>query len=150
MTLAIGADHRGYALKEKLISYLGGKVMEVKDLGNTKLEPGDDYPDFAVAVGKWVAEEPDARKGIAICGSGVGVAIAANKLPRIRAGLAMTPEMAKASRNDENTNVLVLAADFTDEKTVREIIDVWLETPFSEEERHKRRIGKITALEPFV
>lgn len=150
MIIAIGADHRGFVLKEKIIVYLEGKGVEVKNFGNLKLDPEDDYPDFAVAVGKWVAEEPDTRRGIVICGSGAGVAVAANKLPRIRAALVTSADMARSSRNDDDVNVLALAADFTDEAVAQEIVETWLVTPFSGADRHKRRIEKINALEPFI
>lgn len=147
MLLYIGSDHRGFNLKEKLKTFIANKGYSAVDQGNFRLEPDDDYPDFAAVVAREVAADPNNRRGILICGSGVGVSIAANKFPSVRAALAANPDQAYSSRSDLNANVLCLSADFTDEETAKKILSVWLQTPFSGEERHRRRIKKIEETE---
>ncbi len=142
MTIYIGADHRGFALKEYIKQYLAGEGHVVHDCGNTAYDESDDYPDFAKQVAEGVAGELDAR-GIVLCGSGNGVAIVANKIRGIRAAVALTVEQARRARSDEDANIVALAADYTNEEQAREIIEAFLSTPFLGEERHMRRIGKI-------
>lgn len=142
MTIYIGADHRGFALKEYIKKYLSVEGRAVVDCGNGEHDDSDDYPDFARAVAERVANEAGA-KGIIICGSGNGVAIAANKTRGIRAAVAMTEAQARAARSDEDANVIAIAADYTEHDEAREIIEAFLSTPFLGEERHMRRIGKI-------
>ena len=139
----IGADHRGYAIKEKIKSYLKDQELEHEDLGNFKYEENDDFPEFANLVVEKVLEDPEKNRGILICGSGVGMDMAANRNENIRSALAMTPEMAIASRKSDNTNILSLGADFVGEKKVEEIIEAWLGASFSGEERHQRRLTRI-------
>ena len=139
----IGADHRGYAIKEKIKSYLKDQELEHEDLGNFKYEENDDFPEFANLVVEKVLEDPERNRGILICGSGVGMDMAANRNKNIRSALAMTPEMAIASRKSDNTNILSLGADFVGEKKVEEIIEAWLGASFSGEERHQRRLTRI-------
>lgn len=138
-----GADHRGYKLKEALKVYLKELNFNFEDLGALELIPDDDYPDYAVLVAKKVAEDLENNRGILICGSGVGVDVVANKFKGIRSALLFNPEQARMSRNDDNTNVLSFAADFIDENSAKEILKIWLETPFSRLERHVRRVEKI-------
>ena len=142
MTIYIAADHRGFALKEYIQKYLARAGHAVEDCGNTIEDSNDDYPDFARAVAERVAGEAG-TKGIILCGSGNGVAIVANKTRGIRAAVAMTAEQARRTRSDEDANILALAADYTSEEQAREIIEAFLSTPFLDEERHMRRIGKI-------
>lgn len=142
----LGADHRGYELKEKIKSWLSVWGYEYEDMGAHEYDKDDDYPDFAIAVAEKVATNHD-NKGILVCGSGIGIAITANKIKGIRAGTAMKPEQVKASVNDENLNVLAFSADYTGEAEAQEIVKVLLETKFSGEERHIRRINKIKELE---
>ena len=139
----IGADHRGYDIKEKIKSYLKDQELEHEDLGNFKYEENDDFPEFANLVVEKVLEDPEKNRGILICGSGVGMDMAANRNKNIRSALAMTPEMAIASRKSDNTNILSLGADFVGEKKVEEIIEAWLGASFSGEERHQRRLTRI-------
>jgi ribose 5-phosphate isomerase B len=146
MLIYIGADHRGFQLKEVLKSHLNVRGYEAVDCGNERYEEGDDYPDFAATVAKKVSENPEENRGILICGSGVGVDIVANKFKGVRSALATTPEQARLSRHDNNANVLSLAADFLSENKMREIVNVWLETSFSGEEHHKRRLQKINSI----
>ncbi|MEK7151636.1 MAG: RpiB/LacA/LacB family sugar-phosphate isomerase [Patescibacteria group bacterium] len=142
----IGADHRGYELKEKIKQWLDALGCEYEDLGAFEYNKDDDYPDFAELVAEKVSSNPESR-GILICGSGVGVAIVANKIIGIRAGTATNAEQVKASINDEDLNVLALSADYTDENMAKEIVKTFLENKFSGAERHVRRINKIKELE---
>ncbi len=145
--LYIGADHRGYNLKEALKIYLNELNYDFEDLGAKELNLDDDYPDFALAVAKKVAENPDENRGVLICGSGVGVDIVANRVKGIRSALCFDAKQAQMSRNDDNANVLSLSADFISESLAKEIVKTWLETPFSGLERHARRIEKIRKIE---
>ena len=143
----IGADHRGYNLKEVLKIYLKELDYDFEDLGARELNPEDDYPDYAVEVAKKVAEDLENNRGVLICVSGVGVDVVANKFKGIRSALLFNPEQARMSRNDDNANVLSLSADFIDENSAKEIVKIWLETPFSRLERHVRRVEKIKKIE---
>lgn len=142
-----GADHRGYKLKEVLKIYLKELDYDFEDLGARELNPEDDYPDYAIEVAKKVSEDPENNRGILICGSGVGVDVVANKIKGVRSALCFDFRQAQMSRNDDNTNVLSLSADFIDENSAKEIVKIWLETPFSRLERHARRVEKIKAIE---
>jgi len=141
--LYIGADHRGYKLKGILKIYLRDLNYNSEDLGAERLNPDDDYPDYAFLVAKKVAENPEENRGILICGSGVGVDVVANKIKNIRSALCFGAKQAQMSRNDDNTNVLSLPADYISENLAKEIVKVWLGTPFSGLDRHARRIEKI-------
>lgn len=143
----IGADHRGYKLKEVLKSYLKELKFDFEDLGASELIFDDDYPDYAIKVAKKVAENPKENLGILICGSGVGVDVVANKFKGIRSALVFNAEQARMSRNDDNANVLSLSADFIEENSAKEIVKIWLETPFSWLERYARRLEKVKEIE---
>ena len=147
MLIYIGADHRGFQLKETLKTYLKGSGYEVVDVGNDQYVAGDDYPDFAALAARKVSLDPENSRGVLICGSGVGVDVAANKFKNVRSALVMNSGQASASRNDDNTNVLSLAADYLNEEEAQKIISTWLKTSFSGEERHARRLKKIEDLE---
>jgi len=147
MVIYLGADHRGFKLKEILKESLQKAGYAVFDLGNNIEDPNDDYVDFAVKVAEKVSLEFETAKGIVICGSGVGVSIVANKFKNIRCGLILNPNQAFDARNDDDINVLALAADYLDENTAKRILVTWLETPFSKSEKHQRRIDKINYLE---
>ncbi len=142
MTIHIGADHRGFALKEFLAKRLFASMHAVHDHGAPSFEPGDDYPDFARAAASEVARDPGAR-GILICGTGAGMAIAANRIPGIRAVTAHSPAEAHAARSDEDANVLCLGADHLHERSAWEIVHAFLTAPASLEERHERRRKKL-------
>ena len=142
MTIYIGADHRGYRLKEYVKNYLAAEGRAIEDCGNAAEDAEDDYPEFAKAVAERVANEAGA-KGIVICGSGNGVAIAANRTCGIRAAVALTAAQARTARSDEDANVIALAADYTEQDEARDIVEAFLSTPFLDAERHMRRIGKI-------
>lgn len=138
----IAADHRGFALKEKIKKWLAEWGYEYEDLGNGHFDPDDDYPDFAKRVGEKISQNQK-DKGIVICGSGVGVDITVNKFPKIRCGLGFLPEQIKKAREDDDINCLALAADFLEHDRTKEIIKIFLETPFLDRENKKRRIEKI-------
>jgi ribose 5-phosphate isomerase B len=147
MTVYLGADHRGFNLREYIKKKLIAAGYGVVDLGNNAADPEDDFTDFAKAVSEKVGENPSQDRGIVICGSGFGVDIAANKFHGIRAALAMSVVHIAAGRKDDDVNVLALAADFMDEGTAYTIVEKFLEMPFSGEEKYKRRIEKISSFE---
>ena len=143
----LGADHRGYYLKEKIKKFLLSKKLKFEDLGNIKFDNNDDYPDFASLVAKKVSLKPEINQGIVICGSGQGVNIVANKYPSIRAGLCLSSWMAKKARQDDNINILSLASDLTDEQTAVNIVKTFLSTKFVGKTRYERRLKKIIKIE---
>lgn len=142
----LGADHRGYELKEKLKDYLSELGYEYEDCGAFEYDLADDYPDFAIAVASKVARTEDG-KGILICGSGIGVVIAANKIKGILAGTATSAAQITSAEGDEGLNVLALSADFVSEEENKKIVKTFLESKFSGLERHIRRVNKIKVLE---
>lgn len=141
----IGSDHAGFQLKEHLKKYLRDKGYEYKDMGNKEIDPADDYPIFAQLVAKETAKT--GGRGIVICSSGVGVCIAANKVKHIRAVNASNEEMAAQSRLHNDSNVLCLGQNFVTEEEAEKITKKWLETSFSNEARHQRRVDKIADIE---
>ena len=142
----LGSDHRGFALKEKLKSLLTEWRYDYEDMGPFEYNKDDDYPDFAKLVGDRVAGDPSS-KGILICGSGVGVAMTADKIKGVRAGTMFKVEQVKASVADEDANVIGLSNDYTSEEKNIEIAKAFLESKFSGAERHVRRVNKIKDLE---
>ena len=144
MRIAIAADHAGFALKEKLRDSLRERGYEIVDLG-TASGDSTDYPDYAGAVARKVAEGSSER-GLLVCSTGVGMSIAANKIPGIRAALGTNPEEVRLTRAHNDANVLALGAKFIDPKSAEELVDIFLNTEF-EGGRHARRIAKITELE---
>jgi len=145
--LYIGADHRGYNLKEVIKNWLKGQGVDFEDVGADKIIPGDDYSDYAKLVSEAVVKNLKSDKGILICGSGVGVCVVANKFKGVRCGLVFSKEMAQAAKADDDINVLALASNFTKEEDAMEIVDAWLKTNFKNEERHIRRLNKISDIE---
>ena len=150
MKIYIGTDHAGFELKEELKIFLEGQGCEVEDKGAFEFNEADDYPDFIYPVVKAVAEDIardlDSR-GIVIGGSGQGEAIVANKVKGIRAAVVYDEYSAKMSREHNNANIISLGNRTLSISRAKELIKLWLETPFSNEERHKRRIDKIKAIE---
>ena len=142
----IGADHAGFALKESVKRHLHDRGFDVEDLGAFDLDPADDYPIYAARVSKIVAENPRSL-GILICGSAEGVCIAANKFDGIRAGIGFSAAAAKSLRSDDNGNVLCLAGRLDAVDKPLTIVDAFLEAPFSNAERHVRRLNEISELE---
>lgn len=144
MEIAIGADHRGLELKNKLRVWLTEQGYEVSDVGAQEYDKNDDYPDYAFQVAQRIK---DRQLGIVVCGSGVGMAVAANKVPGVRAALIHDAALAKAAKNDDDINVLALGSDFIGLEKAKEVVKTWLETKFSGEERHTRRMHKIEKYE---
>lgn len=145
--LYLGADHRGYYLKEGIKGFLKSRKIEFKDLGNSVYDKNDDYPDFAKLVAEKVSQKPKDNLGILICGSGHGVCITANKHLQVRAALCLSGWMAQKARQDVAINVLCLAADLTDPQTSFRIIKAFLKTDASKDERYQRRLKKIAQIE---
>ncbi|HEY4520602.1 MAG TPA: RpiB/LacA/LacB family sugar-phosphate isomerase, partial [Candidatus Paceibacterota bacterium] len=141
----LGADHRGFQLKEIIKDYLDETEKEYEDLGAFEIDPNDDYPVYAKRVADHVQYPED--RGIVICGSGVGVDEVANKVAGVRSGLAINRKQIEAARHDDDINVLALASDHTPEEEAKGIVKVFLETGFSGEERYIRRINEIRDLE---
>ena len=142
----ISSDHGGYGLKSYLVSELAKKGVVLTDIGPEKLDMEDDYPEFAALLAVKVTENPE-NKGILICRNGVGMSISANKYRGIRAALSWNPDHALSSRRYDDSNVLVLPADYISDEEALKIVDVWLNTPFKGEERFVRRLAKLAALE---
>ncbi len=147
MIIYIGADHNGYKLKEAVKVFLQNRGYQVWDTGNTRYDENDDYPDFAFPLAKKVSKDYESSRGILICGSGVGMNVVVNKFQKIRAAIIMNADQAFDARNDDDINVLILPADYLTSADVRKILIAWLETPFSREERFRRRIEKISKIE---
>jgi ribose 5-phosphate isomerase B len=144
MKIAIGCDHRGYEVKTKLIELVAKLGHEVTDVGSFNAESCD-YPDLAAAVGRKVSSG-EVDRGILLCGSGIGMCIAANKISGVRAAPCHDDLTAEMSRRHNDLNVLCLSADMLGERLIDRLVEVWLNTPF-EGGRHSRRLEKITALE---
>ena len=136
--IALGSDSRGFALKEKIKEYLDKNGEVYVDFGPFNNKPSD-YPVYARLVAGAIVSG-DSERGIVICGSGIGVSIAANRFRGVRAALCRTAEDARMTRLHNDANVLALSADNTDEAAALEIIETFLATPFSDEERHARRV----------
>ena len=143
MTIFISADHRGFELKNLLIEYLHEKNIRIEDLGNYQLDPEDDFPDFAKKVAQAVLQNPEEYLGIVICGSGVGVTIAVNRFRGIRGGLGFEPDQVKHMRENDQINVLGLAADFLDPEKAKQLVDIFIQTLPKKEQKYFRRIKKL-------
>jgi len=155
MKIYIGTDHAGYVLKEALVKSLQEQGYEVVDMGAFKYDEGDDYPDFVIPVAQAVSRDPEGSKGIILGGTGEGEAICANKFPHVRAIVdygKSTPvvedesNIILRSRQHNNANILSLGARYFTEEDMIEAVNLWLTTPFSEDERHIRRLAKIDAI----
>ena len=144
MRISIGADHRGVALKEKLVPWLRSEGYEVSDEGAMTTQSVD-YPDYAAKVAEKVAHG-EADRGVLVCASGVGMCITANKVHGVRAANCLDDEFARLSRQHNDTNVVCLSGDRLDEETAKRLVNVWLDTEF-EGGRHARRVEKIADLE---
>jgi len=142
----LGADHGGFALKEKIKAWLTEWKYEFEDMGAYSLDPNDDYTLFAEKVAPIVGRTPG-LKGILLCKSGVGVDIVANKFDGVRAAIGKSVEQVRAGRNDDDMNILVLAADYTKENEAKEMLKVFLETRFSKIPRFAKRLQDIEKIE---
>jgi RpiB/LacA/LacB family sugar-phosphate isomerase len=145
MRVAVSSDHAGFELKQSLELFLKELGYEVLDLGTKSTAPVD-YPDFAEAIGLAV-REGRAERGILICGSGIGASVAANKIPGIRAGLAHDTYSAHQGVEHDDMNVLVLGARVIGPELARELVRTYLSAKFTDEDRHRRRLEKVKAIE---
>lgn len=149
MKVYLGADHAGFELKEKVKSYLQKQGYEVEDCGAFQFDKADDYPDFISKAAVGVAKDPSS-KSIVFGKSGAGEAIVANKIKGVRAFLGINEENVRLAREHNDANVLSLGSAFVTEEQAFELVKLFLETPFSNEERHKRRVAKISKIEDGI
>ena len=140
----LATDHRGFTLKKKLRAWLTEWGMEFTDCGAVSFNPQDDYPDFVAIAAAKVAQDPVNNRAIILGGNGQGEAMVANRRPGVRAAVfyAANDEMLKMTREHDASNILSLGASFIDEDEAKHAVKLWLDTPFSEEPRHVRRIAK--------
>lgn len=146
MKVFLGSDHRGFALKEKVLAYLSARKIDVEDVGGYELDPNDDFPQFAYSAAvKIIGSDDRDPRGILLCGGGQGMAMAANRMHGIRAAVIWDEEEAKMSRRDNDSNVLCLPSRVieNDEKLWKSIIDAWLDEPFSRAARYIRRNAQL-------
>ncbi len=144
LKIAMGCDHAGYDMKEKIKDELTKQGYAIKDFGTYSTESAD-YPDYGIKASEAVAKG-ECDYGIVICGSGIGISISANKVKGVRAALVCDEERASLARMHNNANVLAMGARFTDIDTAQKIVDVFLSTPF-EGQRHEKRVNKIIEYE---
>ena len=149
MTIFMGADHRGFELKNKLVEHLQEQNIRVEDLGNYELDPQDDFPDFAAKVAQAVLQNPKEFVGILICGGG-GVEITANRFPGIRCAVGFDKEQVKHVRENDHVNVLGIPADYVDFETSKQFVDIFLKTPLKNDEKYPRRVKKHDELDVKV
>jgi len=150
-TVFIGADHRGFKLKNSIIEYLQQHDIRVEDMGNMVEDPNDDYPEYANKVATALLQNPSEFMGITICGSGIGVSMAANRHKGIRCGLCLTVDAAHHGRANDHINVLALASDYTSEEEAFKIVKTFLQTPVNEAEKYLRRAHQLDEVpEPHI
>ena|SRR3989344_144079 len=142
----LGSDHGGFEFKEQIKQYLAEKGIRIEDMGAHNLNPTDDYTDFIIPVSEKVVLAPDSL-GIVFGRSGNGEAIAANKIDGIRAALCLNETMAEKARDHNNANILSLGADYISLEDAKKIVQKFIDTPFSNEERHVRRLKRVEQLE---
>lgn len=146
MRIYLGSDHAGFHLKQRLVQHVRDLGHEPVDCGPETFDADDDYPPFVLLAATRTADDPGSL-GIVLGGSGNGEAIAANKVPGVRCALAFSDDTARLGREHNNANVLSLGARMYDEQTALRFAELFITTPFSEEARHVRRIGQLTAYE---
>lgn len=144
--IGVAADHAGFELKEYLLKMLRESEYEVIDFGNSKLQPGDDYPDYVIPLAHAIADE-NILRGIAVCGSGVGACIAANKVAGVRACLIHEKFSAQQGVEDDDMNMICLGGKVVDNALAWELTNIFLRAKFKDEERHNRRLAKVNELE---
>ena len=149
MKIGIACDHGGFELKNLIILFLKEKGYEIKDFGALVLDNSDDYPDFVIPLARAVSAG-EVERGIAICGSGVGAAVAVNKIAGIRAALINDHFSARQGVEDDNMNIISLGGRVTGYAAAEELVSAFLNAKFSGAERHKRRMGKISDLEKKI
>jgi ribose 5-phosphate isomerase B len=146
MRIGIATDHGGFLLKKEMLSRLRSAGHEVVDFGAHNLQPDDDYPDFVIPLAQAVAAG-DVERGIAICGSGVGASICANKVPGVHACLVLDHFSAKQGVEDDHMNIICLGGRIVGPEAAWDLIQTFLAADASQAERHLRRLGKVAALE---
>jgi ribose 5-phosphate isomerase B len=147
MKIYLGADHRGFTLKEKIKKWLEKQNIDHEDLGAYKLDGADDYTLYAEKVASIVSDNtPDAR-GLLFCGSGVGMDIAANKIDGAKASFGLDANQVAAGRKDDDMNILVFAADYVREEEAKKMLEAFLSTKFDGKVKHKRRLEEIKRIE---
>jgi ribose 5-phosphate isomerase B len=149
MRIGIATDHGGFSLKEELVAHLREAGHEVVDVGAYSLSPGDDYPDFVIPLARAVTAGTVDR-GVAICGSGVGASVCANKIPGVRASLIHDHYSAQQGVEDDHMNILCMGGKTVGPAVARDLVDTFLAAKFSRAERHLRRLGKVASLEAQV
>lgn len=146
MTIFIGADHRGFQLKDILLEYIQEKNIRVEDMGNYEYDQEDDYPDYAQKVATAVLQNPEGHLGIVICGSGVGVCMTANRNKGIYCGLGINPEQVKHARENDHINVLSLASEQFSIEENKKMVDAFLEGQPVHKKKYTRRLEKLDAI----
>ena len=146
MRVGIATDHGGFGLKEELVAHLREAGHEVVDFGAHTVSPSDDYPDFVIPLAHAVAAG-EVERGVAICGSGVGASVCANKIPGVRAGLIHDHFSAKQGVEDDHMNIICMGGRTVGPAVAEDLIDTFLAAKFSQAERHLRRLSKVASLE---
>jgi ribose 5-phosphate isomerase B len=146
MRVGVATDHGGFGLKEELVRHLSEAGHEVIDVGAYSLSPGDDYPDFVIPLAQAVASG-QVERGVAVCGSGVGASVCANKIPGVRAGLIQDHYSAQQGVEDDHMNILCMGGRVVGPAVARDLVDTFLAAEFSQAERHLRRLAKVASLE---
>jgi len=146
MRVGIATDHGGFGLKEDLVAHLHKAGHEVIDFGANTVSPGDDYPDFVIPLARAVAAGK-VERGVAICGSGVGASVCANKIAGVRAGLIHDHFSAKQGVEDDHMNIICMGGRTVGPAVAEDLVDTFLAAEFSQAERHLRRLGKVASLE---
>lgn len=146
MRIYLGADHRGFELKEAIREWLVGEGYEVEDVGNHIFDPEDDYVDPALKVAESIEGNGTTSRGILLCGSGHGVDIVANRFPHVRAIIGFNEQVTMQGRQHEDANILVLPAEWMSEEEAKERVELFLQSEKSEEARHVRRRSRIANL----
>jgi ribose 5-phosphate isomerase B len=146
MRVGIATDHGGFGLKQELIAHLREAGHDVVDFGADSVNPGDDYPDFVIPLARAVAAGK-VERGVAICGSGVGASVCANKIAGVRAGLIHDHFSAKQGVEDDHMNIICMGGRTVGAAVAEDLVDTFLAAEFSQAERHLRRLGKVASLE---
>jgi ribose 5-phosphate isomerase B len=147
MQLGIATDHGGFGLKEDLLAHLLAAGHQVIDFGANSLDASDDYPDFVIPLARAVAEGA-VERGVAVCGSGVGASVCANKIPGVRAGLVSDHFSARQGVEDDHMNIICMGGRTIGPFTAWDILEAFLAAEFSQAPRHLRRLAKVASLEP--
>jgi ribose 5-phosphate isomerase B len=147
MRIGVATDHGGFELKNELVEYLREAGHEVVDVGASSLDPGDDYPDFVTPLARAVAAG-EVERGVAVCGSGVGAAVCANKVAGVRAGLIHDHFSAHQGVEDDHMNIICMGGRVVGSSVAKELVDTFLAAQFSQAARHLRRLRKVASLEP--